>query len=99
MRAVLIIAFTCAVYITHAQGTRGENPPPPPPPNSPVKQEVSKQPDSLGVYELLQVENLPEFPGGEENMYAYLRKNVMYPEMEREANVQGKVYVEFVIEI
>jgi len=47
------------------------------------------------VYEL--VETMPQYPGGESAMYAFLGKNVKYPAMAREGGIQGKVYVEFTI--
>ena len=43
------------------------------------------------------VERMPEFPGGEEAMFRYIRENLKYPEEERKAGVQGVVYVNFVV--
>ncbi|MDR1591415.1 MAG: TonB family protein [Prevotellaceae bacterium] len=43
------------------------------------------------------VEQMPAFPGGEAEMYAYLRKNLIYPVMAQEAGIQGRVTVQFVI--
>jgi protein TonB len=44
------------------------------------------------------VEQQPTFTGGEEAMYDYLRKNITYPDMARELGLQGKVFVQFVVE-
>lgn len=44
------------------------------------------------------VEKMPQFPGGEEEMYTYLAENISYPELAREENVQGTVYAQFVVE-
>jgi protein TonB len=44
------------------------------------------------------VEVQPEFPGGIDKFYAFLQKAVRYPAVDRENNVQGKVYVSFVVE-
>ncbi len=44
------------------------------------------------------VENMPEFPGGEAALYKYLTKNLKYPDIAREQNIQGKVYVQFIVE-
>lgn len=44
------------------------------------------------------VEDQPEFPGGQEAMYEFLRKNIRYPTMAREAGIQGTVFVTFVVE-
>lgn len=44
------------------------------------------------------VESMPAFPGGEEARLQFLNDNVRYPTMAREAGIQGRVFVEFVIE-
>ena len=44
------------------------------------------------------VEETAEFPGGEEGMFKFLSENVKYPTMARESNVQGTVFVTFVVE-
>ena len=41
---------------------------------------------------------MPEFPGGEIELFKYLSKNTNYPIISRNNNSQGKVMVEFVIE-
>ena len=44
------------------------------------------------------VTEVPVFPGGEEALKEYLRKNIVYPETERLNGIQGTVYVSFVVE-
>ncbi len=44
------------------------------------------------------VEEMPEFPGGDEARMRYLRDNIKYPELERDNGVQGLVVVSFVVE-
>ena len=44
------------------------------------------------------VENDPEFPGGAEALYKYLAQNIKYPQLARENNITGRVYVTFVVE-
>ena len=44
------------------------------------------------------VESMPEFPGGEAALYAYLADNMKYPVMAIEAGISGKVYITFVVE-
>lgn len=39
-----------------------------------------------------------EFPGGMEALYKYLAKNIHYPEAARNKNVQGKVFLTFIVE-
>ena len=44
------------------------------------------------------VEQMPLFPGGEAAMMKYLRDNIQYPVIEKEAGISGKCYVTFVVE-
>jgi len=50
------------------------------------------------VYDFVSIETQPGFPGGMEKFYAYLRKAVRYPPMAQEQNIQGKVFLSFVVE-
>ncbi|MCC7232071.1 MAG: energy transducer TonB [Bacteroidia bacterium] len=43
------------------------------------------------------VDQMPLFPGGMEGLFAYLQKNIRYPESARKKNIQGKVDVNFII--
>jgi protein TonB len=43
------------------------------------------------------VEQMPEFPGGISELGKYLQKNLRYPAQARNQNVQGKVFVAFVV--
>ena len=44
----------------------------------------------------ISTEEMPEFPGGEQAMYAFLAKNLRYPAGEQ--HIEGNVYVQFVVE-
>jgi len=44
------------------------------------------------------VEKMPEFPGGTEQLFRYLGKNIEYPPMAKDAGIKGKVYVTFVVD-
>ena len=44
------------------------------------------------------VEEMPEFPGGAGKLLEYIGKNIKYPMMARESDIQGKVFVQFVVE-
>jgi protein TonB len=43
------------------------------------------------------VENMPEFPGGENEMRRFIAKNVVYPDIAVENGISGKVIVSFVV--
>lgn len=44
------------------------------------------------------VEEQPKFPGGDAELYKWLSKNIRYPEMAAQNNIQGRVTVQFVVE-
>lgn len=44
------------------------------------------------------VEQQPEFPGGTDALYKFIGKNMRYPESAKRMNVEGRVFVSFVIE-
>lgn len=44
------------------------------------------------------VEEQAEFPGGMEAMYAYIQKNLVYPEKAKAEGIEGRVFVTFTIE-
>lgn len=50
------------------------------------------------VYDLATVAIQPEFPGGQAEMYTWMKKNTAYPDSAFLKGIQGKVYVEFVVE-
>ncbi|WP_088655667.1 energy transducer TonB [Geofilum rhodophaeum] len=43
------------------------------------------------------VEEMPEFPGGNEALQKYLAQSVRYPVIAQENGIQGRVYIQFVI--
>lgn len=43
------------------------------------------------------VEQMPEYPGGNEAMMEFIRKNLRYPEKAKETGVEGRVIVRFVV--
>lgn len=44
------------------------------------------------------VESMPEFPGGPAKMMEFIAKNIKYPPMARESGIQGRVFINFVVE-
>ena len=44
------------------------------------------------------VEQMPSFPGGEEELFKYLSKNINYPAMEKDNGISGTAYVTFVVD-
>ncbi len=56
-------------------------------------EEIDKEEDVIFSF----VQNQPEFPGGETALYKYLKSNLKYPPDAREINLQGTVYITFVV--
>lgn len=54
-----------------------------------------KEPEKEQVF--VAVEQMPQFPGGDGELMKYLNKNVKYPPMAMENNIQGRVVVQFVV--
>jgi periplasmic protein TonB len=60
--------------------------------------EIPDKKEEIIVDEIFDVvEEQPEYPGGIQELYAFIGKNFEYPEMAKAAGVQGKVYVQFVV--
>jgi periplasmic protein TonB len=70
---------------TTQEGEKIDAPPPPPP-----VEEIT--------YDIASVQEMPSFDGGPEGLVKWLQKNLKYPDMEYEAGIQGKVYVEFTVD-
>ncbi len=59
--------------------------------DSPVIVEVKPPP-------FIVVEEMPNYPGGDDLRIKFISENVVYPVMAKESNIQGTVYVTFVVE-
>ena len=44
------------------------------------------------------VEKAPEFPGGMEELFQYLANNIEYPQLAKEKGIQGRVFVNFIVD-
>ncbi|MBC8314906.1 MAG: TonB family protein [Bacteroidetes bacterium] len=60
------------------------------------KPQVIEQPKEAEIFTV--VEENPTFPGGETKLYKYLGESIKYPEEAKELGIQGRVFVNFVIE-
>jgi len=74
----------------------GDNPDNPIPDYLPALPEDKPDPGEDTVF--LVVEKMPEFPGGETELYRFLGKNVRYPQAAREVGISGTVNIGFVVE-
>jgi len=46
----------------------------------------------------MEVEEMPEYPGGLDGMKNFITENVKYPELAKKNKVEGKVFVSFVVD-
>ena len=58
--------------------------------------EAQENPDKNGIYSI--VEEMPEYPGGEEALKNEIAEKIKYPEEARKNGIQGKVFVTFVVD-
>lgn len=61
---------------------------------SDTKDQVIEQPE-MQVFTI--VEEPPTYPGGDVEMFKFLQQNIKYPEVAKENNIQGIVFIEFVV--
>ena len=59
------------------------------------KMQVASTPDTSKIF--MEVEKMPEYPGGINALMNYLATNIHYPEKAKKDKVQGRVFINFVI--
>jgi protein TonB len=59
-------------------------------------QKKEKTVNAEGVF--FKVEEMPEFPGGEQALRDYIAGNIKYPEQAIKDSIMGKVFISFVID-
>lgn len=62
----------------------------------PVAQEEEEVVEEQQIF--LVVEEMPSYPGGEQEMYRFISQNIEYPRMAKESGISGRVFVTFVVE-
>lgn len=96
----LWIAKTNAVERDYKVGREEDDVVPPPVPDLrrkpiPIGSEGPQEPPKEDIQQF--VEQMPEYPGGQEAMMKFIQKNIEYPAMARESKIAGKVYTQFVV--
>lgn len=106
-RAVLEEMLPCKIYF----GNHKFTPPPPPPPmlelpdvvdvdessSNNVAHFVPSDNDNYEEVIFMVVEQMPEFPGGQQAMMQFISENIEYPIAAQENGIQGRVICQFVI--
>lgn len=82
-----LLSFACMQLISISSYTqRMIDPLLPPPPIETVEDVI-----------LIDPEQMPEFEGGEVGLRSFIAKNIRYPETAAEANIEGTVYVQYLV--
>lgn len=63
------------------------------PPDCPTYDTVKTNSDFVLQF----AEIMPEFPGGSQSMLEFINNNLNYPDLAKENNIEGKVYLKFVV--
>ncbi|PKP03284.1 MAG: energy transducer TonB [Bacteroidetes bacterium HGW-Bacteroidetes-6] len=58
---------------------------------------VKQASDTKEVFNLVEIQ--PEFPGGIDSLMRYLGSNIRYPIKARKKNIEGSVFISFIVEI
>jgi periplasmic protein TonB len=61
-------------------------------PDKPIK----KKKDKDQIYTI--VEQMPQYPGGDDALLKFLSKNIKYPEHARDSNTMGTIFISFIID-
>ncbi|ALL08445.1 hypothetical protein AQ505_25015 [Pedobacter sp. PACM 27299] len=54
--------------------------------------------EDVKVYDFVNIDRQPSFPGGMANFYTYIKNNVKYPKEAYANKIEGKVFLSFVVE-
>ncbi len=102
--AFLFVAVACenapdldkpATTATSKDSQYGTPPPPPPPPYTTNAADTPPPPPPPA---LLNVEVMPEYPGGQTALFSTLLKNTRYPAVALQQKLQGKALVSFIVD-
>lgn len=65
---------------------------------APVIQTVKEEEEEEEAQVFFIVEEMPEFPGGEAALRRFIANSIKYPQIAQENGIQGRVYVQFVVD-
>jgi protein TonB len=95
MKKILFAIFLLSASYAFAQDTV---PPPPPPPPPPYLLDTTTKSTDIAGKVFVVVEQMPAFPGGDKKLFKFLKKNIKYPKEARRKEIEGRVYISFVID-
>lgn len=66
--------------------------------NKSIEQDISSNSRELGETTMSSDKTLPQFPGGDIELYQYIANNIKYPSVATQEKVEGRVIVQFIID-
>ncbi|MBB6499784.1 M56 family metallopeptidase [Pedobacter cryoconitis] len=60
--------------------------------------EIAELPQDQRIYDFVSLDKQPGFPGGMDKFYTYIKAGIRYPKEAIEKNIQGKVFLSFIVE-
>ena len=106
MKKLFLVPFIAISILTACQnnpsGTTVVMQPPPPPTEDTLVSDTNVAPpppieNDKDVIDFVGMQNQPTYPGGIAEFYKFLGKNIKYPIQAAEANLQGNVFVSFIV--
>ena len=61
-----------------------------------IIEEIEPEYEGEPIFDIVEI--MPEFPGGKDALKQYLGENLIYPRKAADKGIQGKVYVQFIVE-
>lgn len=59
---------------------------------------ANSQTETIEDEYFVRVEEYPSFPGGQDSMFSFIGKNVVYPHEARVEKIEGRVIISFIVE-
>jgi TonB family protein len=94
---IMIMSYSCtenAKSVTDPMEEIIPPPPPPPPPDAPVPPAYTVE---NGDTTWIEVDEMPEFSGGELALLNFIRDAAKYPSSAKDKGIQGRVIVSFIV--
>lgn len=94
---VAIVFFAISAYrpVDAVTTQNYTNASPPPPPPVPSDSKITGEEKSMEPF--VEVDEMPQFPGGEGALMKYIAENTIYPDFSKNNHIQGRVIVRFCI--
>ena len=91
LKCIIVLIISAMCFAANAQNVKGDS-----------VRVIEEFPDDGGVVDedppAMFVEEMPEFPGGQDSLNAFLSREIVYPKVALENGIKGTVLVEFVVE-